>query len=122
MPEDDDISKIREINIHNEDKMNDIPDDTGPVTVDPTDEYRQEMSSFLPIKINGKKQSDLIYEHVNEAIEVNFLSNDPFNEFQTEFIASMAFLTLFPDGKGDPTNYSIVRDIASNDKVFCIKN
>lgn len=113
---------MSEIVIQNEDKLNNIPDGTGPVADDLTDESRQEMSSFLPVNINCIKQSDLIYEHVNRAIEVNFLSNDPLNEFQTEFIASMAFPILFPDEKGDPTNYSIVRDIASSDTdAFALK-
>lgn len=31
-------------------------------------------------------------------------SNEPLNEYQTPFLATMAFPTLFPDGKGDPTN------------------
>jgi hypothetical protein len=34
------------------------------------------------------------------------------NEYTTGFLATFAFLTLFPDGKGDPTNPCLQRDIS----------
>ena len=37
------------------------------------------------------------------------------NEFTTEYLASMAFPTRFPDGKGDPTNFSTRRLISKSD-------
>lgn len=32
-----------------------------------------------------------------------------------QFLASLAFPTLFPDGKGDPTNSAVVSDISNNE-------
>ena len=37
------------------------------------------------------------------------IQNKPFNEHTTPYLAKMAFPTLFPDGKGDPTNLSLNR-------------
>ena len=72
------------------------------------------MSSFFPINFNSKKQKDLIIEQAN-GIDLEFVSEDPFIEFNTEFIATMAFPTLFPDGKGDPTNLALLRNISLSD-------
>lgn len=37
------------------------------------------------------------------------IQNKPFNEYTTPYLPRMAFPTLFPDGKGDPTNPSLNR-------------
>ena len=39
------------------------------------------------------------------------IDDNPFNEFNTEYLATMSFPTL-PDGNGDPTNYAIKRNVA----------
>ena len=54
-------------------------------------------------------------DHINEATELDLLGSTPLSEFGTEFIATMAFPTLFSDGKGDPTSFSLIREIASSD-------
>ena len=45
----------------------------------------------------------------NSEIQVE---QDPLNEYSTHCIASLAFPTLFPDSKGDPTNEMTVRQIS----------
>ena len=35
---------------------------------------------------------------------------NPLNEYKTPYLATMAFPTLFPDSKGDPTNLSLCRE------------
>ena len=40
------------------------------------------------------------------------IGSEPLNEFNVQFLASLAFPTLFPDGKGDPTNSAVVSDIS----------
>ena len=39
------------------------------------------------------------------------------NEYLTPFLATMAFPTLFPDGKGDPTNPSVNRDVQFGERI-----
>ena len=41
--------------------------------------------------------------------------DDPFNEFSTSCLATLAFPTLFPDSKGDPTNNTIQRQISHSE-------
>ena len=43
--------------------------------------------------------------------------DQPLNEYQTPFLATMAFPTLFPDGKGDPTNQALTRDVTLLDRI-----
>lgn len=40
---------------------------------------------------------------------------EPLNEFSVQYLATMSFPTLFPDGKGDPTNNATLLD--TNDSV-----
>ena len=40
------------------------------------------------------------------------IENQPLNEYQMLYLATMAFTTLFPGGKGDPTNQGLLRDIS----------
>ena len=81
------------------------------------------MSTFLPVNLNSRKQKDVILEaSVASAVELDFVGESPLNEFSTEFLATMAFPTLFPDGKGDPTNSAIVRDISNSEvESFALK-
>lgn len=78
-----------------------------------------EMSSFLPVAEQQQKEIQAIRNQIcgNEPINWPSVDNQPLNEYQTPFLATMAFLTLFPDGKGDPTNPSILRDIPLNEKI-----
>ena len=45
------------------------------------------------------------------------VDNEPLNEYLTPFLATLAFPTLFPDGKGDPTNPSLHRDVPLAERV-----
>ena len=42
-------------------------------------------------------------------------SSKALNKFSTEYPASLAFPSLFPDTKGDPTYLSLQREVASNE-------
>ena len=48
---------------------------------------------------------------LNEPIAWPSVHNQPINEYRTPFLATLAFPTLFPDGKGDPTNPSLSKEI-----------
>ena len=43
--------------------------------------------------------------------------DEPINEYETSYLATMVFPTLFPKGKGDPTNQSLLRDIPLHEKI-----
>ena len=45
------------------------------------------------------------------------VENEPLNEYQISHLATMAFPTLFPDGKGDPTNSGILRDVPLQERI-----
>lgn len=73
------------------------------------------MSSFLPsFHPTAKLQKELVNDFVN-SVELDIIDDQPVNEFNTQYLATMAFPTLFPDGRGDPTNNAIIREIASGE-------
>ena len=53
----------------------------------------------------------------NEPMSWPSVANEPLNEYQVSNLATIAFPTLFPDGKGDPTNQSILRDIPLQERI-----
>ena len=72
------------------------------------------MSTFLPVNLNGRKQKDVV--------DLEFVSELPLHEFSTKLLATIAFPTLFPDGKGDPTNSAIICDISKSElESFTLK-
>ena len=82
------------------------------------------MSSFLPVNEDHLKEKDIIKNELfRQDVKHEWKVGDsPLNEFKTEFLATMSFPTLFPDGKGDPTNYSTVRNISDSDtEAFALK-
>ena len=108
---DDDLSDDEEENEKN------LPD-LGPEDISDERVYNKEaeMQSFIPGKVNSSKESDVINEEVLKSkIHDWNVGSTPFNEFCTENLASLAFPTLFPDGKGDPTNSSSINNISNND-------
>ena len=75
-----------------------------------------ETFSFLSSNQQQPCEKDRLEEAINPNSE-NCLDIDPmpFNEFSTSCLASLAFPTLFPDGKGDPTNSERVRNISEKE-------
>ena len=63
-------------------------------------------TSFIPMRQRQRKQGAAIRDAVNEVDPLNWPSTEGnlVNEFKTDGLATMAFPTLFPYGKGDPTN------------------
>ena len=83
-----------------------------------------EMSSFLPTNVNRKKEKDIIDENfLDHTIKHNWnVGSEPLNEFSIQYLTSMSFPTLFPDGKGDPTNNAIIYNTSDNiTEVFALK-
>ena len=72
------------------------------------------MSSFLPIPECQQQEVQAIQQqlcHQPTHMPWPTVDNEPLNEYLTPFLATLAFPTLFPDGKGDPTNPSLHRDV-----------
>ncbi|CAB3985569.1 Hypothetical predicted protein [Paramuricea clavata] len=63
-------------------------------------------TSFIPMRQRQRKEGAAIQDAVNEVDPLNWPSTEGnlVNEFKTDGLATMAFPTLFPYGKGDPTN------------------
>lgn len=81
-----------------------------------------EMSSFLPIPQCHQQeieavQRQLSCNHNTQHIPWPTVDNEPINEYLTPFLAPMAFPTLFPDGRGDPTNPSLYQDVPLADQI-----
>jgi len=104
-----------DIDIH----ADEIPFDSGPVNFDDAEKVfnsETEMTSFIPSNVDKKKERDIIdneFFKQPETYELN-VAGKPLSEFTVQNLASMAFPTLFPDGKGDPTNSAIFSDTAEN--------
>ncbi len=85
--------------------------DVGPPTDNPSEDvvYNEstEMNSFLPV---GEQQQQEV-----EAVR-NQLSENQRMEWPS-LVATMAFPTLFPDGKGDPTNQGRLRDVSFQEQI-----
>lgn len=75
-------------------------------------------SSFLPFQHNGKQEKGEIQEEIaGKFFNWPSIQNKPFNEYTMQYLATMAFLTLFPDGKGDPTNPSLNRHLPFSQSI-----
>ena len=74
-------------------------------------------SSFLP-HCNNNLETNIIDSELHcPRIDWLSIKNEQLNEYTTPFLATMAFPTLFLDGKGDPTNPSTQRDISFSSGV-----
>ena len=84
----------------------DAPVAAGPPTDNPSEDVvcnnSTEMSSFLS---------------VSEPMAWSSIENEPLNEHQVSHLATMAFPTLFPDGKGDPSNEGLLRDVPFQERI-----
>ena len=96
---------------------------SGPCSLNPDEDVvynsSSEMSSFLPVGEQKQQEMEAIRNllFAEEPIQWPTVSNDPLNEYQTPFLATMAFPTLFPDGKGDPTNQALLRDVPLHERI-----
>ena len=73
-------------------------------------------SLFVEINVPKGKiiVTGIIYQPPNQNTAVQ---DEPLNEYQILYLAAMTFPTLFPDGRGDPTNKALVRDISLAERV-----
>ena len=78
-----------------------------------------EISSFLPVGDQHQQEIEAVRNQLsgNEPLSWPSVDNVPLNEYQVSHLATMAFPTLFPDGKGDPTNPGLVRDVPFQEQI-----
>ena len=81
-----------------------------------------EMNSFLPIPQCEQQEIQAIQQQLsstynNQVMSWPTVDNDPINEYTTPFLATLAFPALFPDGKGDPTNPALNRDVQLAERI-----
>ena len=95
----------------------------GPPTDNPSGDmvYNEttDMSSFFPVGEQQQQELDAIRSQLSadDPIAWPSVQDEPLNEYQIPYLATMAFPTLFPDGKGDPTNKALVTDISLAERV-----
>jgi hypothetical protein len=91
--------------------------DLGTPTDNPSEDIvyndSTEMSSFLPVGEQQQKEFEAVTNQLceNEPMQWPTVENEPLNEYQISHLVTMAFPTLFPDGKGNPTNQGLLRDV-----------
>ena len=101
----------------NSDEDEEINPDLGPYAEENDEKVydcNTEMGSFISTKVNSRKEKDVLNDSVLKPETIK-IGKDALNEFTTEYLAAMAFPTLFPDGKGDPTKFSTRRFISRSD-------
>ena len=92
----------------NSDDEEEILPDMGPNSEENDEKIydcNTELGSFIPTKVNFRKEKDILNDSVLKPEKIK-VGKNALNEFTTEYLPSMAFPTLFPDGKGDPTSKS----------------
>ena len=78
-----------------------------------------EMSSFLPVGKQQQQEIEAVRNQLSGNQPINWppAGDEPLNEYDTPYLATMAFPTLFPDGKGDLTNPSLMRYLSLQEKI-----
>lgn len=122
LPENDVPSELLSIETDDtttDDNKTPLPD-FGPVASEEDIVYdsNTDSSSFLPVNDTHQQEIDFIRNNLYQG-QINWptLGNSPLNEYVTPYLATMAFPTLFPDGKGDPTNPAILKNATLKEKV-----
>ena len=113
------------LSVESEDSISydNVEPDFGPPT-DDSGEYSvfnepNDMSSFLPVGEQQQQELNAIRNQISASEPLNWptVDNQPVNEYETSYLATMAFPTLFPDGRGDPTNQALLRDVPLYEKI-----
>ena len=73
---------------------------------------------MLSIFVKSKQQKEIIKGEILQHNKIRWPERGqiPVSEFKVEFLATIAFPTLFPDSKGDPTN-SGTKNVTFREKI-----
>ena len=92
--------------------------DTDTILTGGDADCEKENSSVLPLSTNDRLESDAIKDSLDcSKVDWPSVDSEPLNEYTTGFVTTFAFPTLFPDGKGDPTNPCLQRDISFGNTI-----
>ena len=97
--------------------------DVSPPTENPSEDVvynnTTEMSSFLPVGEQQQQELEAIKNQLseNDTMAWPSVDNEPLNEYQVSHLATLVFPTLFPDGKADPTNQGLLRDVPFQERI-----
>jgi len=122
LPEDGVPHELASVERENADNEPSEPDFGPQNTEDTVYNEQTEMHSFLPIPQCEQQEIQAIQQklsstHFSPAMSWPTVDNEPINEYTTPFLATLAFPTLFPDGKGHPTNPSVYQDVQFGEKI-----
>ncbi len=100
----------------------DCSPDMDPPTDNPSEDIvynDSDMSRFLPVGEKQQQEIEAVKSQLseNEPMSWPTVGNEPLNEYQISHLATMAYRTLFPDGKGDPTNQALLRDVPLQERI-----
>ena len=72
--------------------------------------------SFLPCGAKQQQEIEAVRNQLSaiEPIDLPSVENEVLNKYHMSHLATMAIPILFPDGKGDPTNQGLLRDVILN--------
>ena len=104
--EGNDSESTKQATLDDEDKLYD--ESTVVNTLLPIADQKQPEENVIRSQLSGKEQI-LEWPLIDES--------NPLNEYLTPFLATLAFPTLFPDGRGDPTDPALVRNVTFHDRV-----
>ena len=78
-----------------------------------------ETHSFMPFPVNETTEDQAIRSILDGSEHTDWpdIEQTPINEFQTPFLATMSFPTLFPYGRGDPTYAGRERSVSLADAL-----
>ena len=82
-----------------------------------SDFEEKELSSLLSASISQvPKENEIIEKAFGVGMNPEMkIGDEPINEFCTQYLATLAFPCLFPDGLGDPTNNGVPRQISDKE-------
>ena len=101
----------------------DSSSDAGLPTENPSEDIvynnTTEMSSFLPVGEQQQHELEAVRNQLseNDTMAWPSIDNQPLNEYKVSHLATVAFPTLFPDGKGDSTNQGLLRDVRFHERI-----
>ena len=119
LPENGVPSELLTVETNESDSSSTVEPDLGPhgndIDEDVVYNESTEMSSLLPVGQQQQQQqeTEAVINQLSgeEAMDWPSVEDEPLNEYETPYLTTMAFPTLLPDGKGDPTNKALLREV-----------
>ena len=97
-----------------------IDEDRGPLDIDEIPCNQDiELSNTLLNSDELKQEKQLITDEVLQTNRMQWpeKGTEAINEFKIELLATITFPTLFPDARGDPTDFATKRNVTLGEKV-----